>query len=133
MKIRVVLKRICLFALLLILVSCATERTNLVKTEQVSLDVAAAKGITVLDADVYQDGDKLIVEGRVRSMHDGHIDITIVGPDGKIIKQARSYYRTRAMTFGPKGIPQMFAHEANFEEIFHIILPEKSTVRLEFH
>jgi hypothetical protein len=100
MKIEVIIKRICLLASFLVLASCATDRINLVKTGQITLDVVAAKGITVLDADVYQDGDKLFVEGRVKSKQYGYVDITIVGPDSKIIGQTRSYYIPRMTARG---------------------------------
>jgi hypothetical protein len=119
-------KRICLLALFLALTSCASGRINLVKTGQVSMDVVAVKSVTVLDADVYQDGDKLIVEGRVKSKQYGYVDITIVGPDSKIIDQARSYYIPRMTARG-------FARYGDFEDVFHIVPPKGSAVQLAFH
>lgn len=126
-------KRMCLWALLLGLASCATGRINLVKTGQVSLDFNAVKSVTVLDADVYQDGDKLIIEGLVKSKNGGYVYITVVGPDGTVIKQTSSNYKTKMMAFGPRSTFRMFAHEAYFEEVIHRVPPRGSAVRLEFH
>ena len=139
MKIRVVFKIICLWALLLVLASCATGRINLVETGRVSLDVVAAQGISVAEAKVYQDGDKLVVEGRVESRYDiqdlrnGQVDITIIGPDGKVIRQLSAPYKTKMLTFGPKGLSRMAARQAYFEQAIPVSLPEGSSVRLEFH
>jgi hypothetical protein len=139
MKIKAAFKRICVLASLIVLARCASERINLVETGMVSLEIVAAKGISVQDADVYQDGDNLVIKGRITSIEDidylknRNVDITILGPGGRVIRQASSRYMTKMLTFGPKDLSRTAAREAYFEEIIHVAIPEASTVRLEFH
>jgi hypothetical protein len=80
---------------------CATTRINLVKKGDVTIHLVPTKNVSVKTLHVYQNGDDVQTSGIVTRDHffrrpeSGHVDITVYGPDGTIIRNLTTSYTPR--------------------------------------
>ncbi len=125
---------VALAIVLIALSSCTSSRTNLVKNEMVSVELLPSKGnARIFKVYIYQEGDKLVVSGRVRRFFKnrptsrGHVDIAVLSPKGEVIGKASTSYI-------PRIIRREGQHRASyFTARFSVIPPKASTVRLSYH
>ena len=108
------------------------ERVNLVSNGTVTLERVPTKGLYVSSAEVFQKGEDVIVSGRVtcrnrnQSSVMGHIDITLLSSDGKVIKQTYSSH-------APKRIPNTRNMSASFTKSLGVMPPKNSIIRVKYH
>jgi hypothetical protein len=116
----------------LLMTNCVSRRIDLVRTGTVLIEYVPSPKIYVSEAYVYQDGNRLVVSGKVKRRHasaissSGHVDITILSPEGLIIKKASTL-------FLPRIIPRKGAQESLFTARFSVIPPQGSKIRVAFH
>ena len=104
MKANICLSILSLCALTGFMSGCATTNVDLVKTGVVTVTPLSSKNNRVQSANVYTSNGNLIVSGRVKNTPPfgasklGHVDITIINPDGSILTRttAPSRHRHRA-------------------------------------
>ena len=70
----------------------ASDRIDLVKEGVVLVEYIPSKGIYVSKAYIYQDGDELVISGKVRRPYGsfavtGHVDIEMLDPEGTTFKK----------------------------------------------
>lgn len=110
--------------------SYASERLNLVDTRVVDVEKAQNNGVRFTKTFVYQEGDELIITGKLkRSGHhyigSGFVNISIVGPDGNINKQLFT-------TLTPGYIRKNPTRGARFTVRLPFTPPHGSKVRLSY-
>jgi len=113
--------------------ACASNRANLLKDGKVKLECIPSKSYYISHVDVYQNDDKLVLHGNVkRRCHSdtetGHVDITIVTPEGEILEQISTLYK-------PRIIPtrKMHRRTSYFNVCLSTIPPTGSIVRVVYH
>lgn len=80
---------------------CASNRINLVDNGTVTVERINSQGAYVSSVYVYQDGDYLVISGRVKQLYStvvtdrGHVDITMLNPYGTTLKQVSKRYNPR--------------------------------------
>jgi hypothetical protein len=100
---------------------CTPPGENLVTRGQVLVDKQSSGSVRISRADVYQDGENLVVDGSLynsglhRQRSKGHTDIAVLSPDGTMLAQksfrdswqshshGRTYFTTRMPLTPPKG------------------------------
>ena len=92
MRIRTAILALLSAPIALAATGCSLTRNNLFANGTLSLERVHTEGITVIDAQAYSENDTLIVSGHVvrrdfRTPSRGHIDITVVSPDGKVLER----------------------------------------------
>ena len=122
-------------ALVLVAASgCVTRGTNLTATGKVSVKVEPAEKVRVAWSEVWQDGDETIIKGRLirrgSSLYPltGHVDVSVMAPDGTVIKEATSQQigvRRTTPGKGPKLTP--------FKLAMNFTPPQDSQVVIAFH
>ena len=115
---------------LAVISSCSISRVNLIEQGQAKLVVVPSKTHALEKNILYQDGDELIVYGKVKHrtefcMRQGHVDLVIIGPDGTIIKKA-------SLPYVDRGQHRKGWSGAHFRLRLPYKLPPHSTVRLAF-
>jgi hypothetical protein len=113
--------------------ACATSGSNLVKTGAVNLEIipSTSRNIFISKANIYFDDGDTVITGRVKRKSTvyesgGHVDIAVVGPEGKVIEHISTGYV-------PNIIRRKGARESHFTVRLPIDLPEKSIVRVGYH
>jgi hypothetical protein len=123
---------VLIFCLVTIVMSTyASNQVNLVENGTASLEFVPSKGIYVSKAYVYQDGDDLVITGKVKRHSGslsvtGHVDIVILDPKGTTLKKV-------AVSHVPRIVRRQGASDASFSARLPIIPPKGATVRLGFH
>jgi hypothetical protein len=124
----------CLCLAMIVLAGCASSKVNLVDTERVTIErMASEGGVRIENVYVYQEGNELLVSGRVkrrgtgRVIPRGHVDIAILSPEGNVIEKASTSYV-------PTTIRRKLSHRgSHFNARFSVVPPEGSTVRVSYH
>lgn len=109
---------------------CASAKTNLEETGQITIERVPTKGTYVSEANVYQDGDELVITGKVKNKHthnrrEGYVEIKILDPDGKVIESVNSQYF-------PRNIRKKGKRESSFTVKLSLIPPKGSVIRLTY-
>jgi len=127
-----------LFVLMIVSISmtglgCASNRVNLIKKGTVTLERIPSKGYYVSHVDVYQNDNELVLHGNVkRRTHSntvtGHVDITIVSPDGEILGEISTSYRPRIIL--RRRLRKCTSY---FTVSLSIVPPKGSIVRVAYH
>lgn len=112
-----------------------SSKANLLDKEKVSVErVPSKKKAYVTSSYAFQEGEELVVSGKVRLRRNvalssqGHIDIAIFSPEGKVIKKASVFYIPRSYLrngFRPT--------KSSFVARFPLIPPRGSVVRVAYH
>ncbi len=126
-----ILLLLAIFIACIAITGCTTSRVNLAERGIVSIERVPTKHIYVSAAYVYQDGDELVISGRVKHKHAhrtsrGHVDIIILGPEGEILKEV-------TISYVPRIIRRKGSREAHFNVRLPFIPLKGSTVHVAFH
>ncbi len=123
----------------LVLSACSLPQLDFAAGDRVSLDysppgysivLAPMTSVAVSTAQTYQDGESIVVSGRVKRMHEiqlpGHVDLAICTPDGTLVAQET------------KRIPNLASKRGGVQEWpfrFQLPLtpPEGAIIRLQYH
>jgi hypothetical protein len=101
-----------------------------VKSGSVSIESVDSQRTKVYQTNARQDGSDLVVTGRLRRrgtqaiVGGGHVDITVVGPDGKVIAEGSTWYSPSRITRG---------RSATFTKRFPAMAPEGSVIHVVHH
>jgi len=114
---------------------CAPNRVNLVDTGTVSIETVPSKEIYISEVRINQDGNELVLTGRVKRRHlapvgFGHVDVAIISPEGKSLEQVSTYYNPRII---PRKRGHRRLHGSGFEVRLPVIPPAGSTIRVAYH
>ena len=96
MRYGVVTAAFCVAAVLAAVSGCGRQGRDLTATGQVVVEPVASETVRWAWAEVWQEGEEVVVEGRLarRGCSScpvlGHVDVTILDADGKVIRQASS-------------------------------------------
>ncbi len=109
----------------------ASDRVNLVKEGVAFVEYVPSKGVYVSKTYVYQDGDELVISGKVRRPYGsfavaGHVDIEMLDPEGTTFKKTIA-------THIPRIVRRKGPRDASFTVRLPIILPKGATVRVGYH
>ncbi|MHC4529770.1 MAG: hypothetical protein ACYS29_18010, partial [Planctomycetota bacterium] len=81
----------------------------------------------------YQDGDSLVVYGKVKRGPDlccddarGHVDIAVLDSDGAVLETVSTYYR-------PRNIPKSRTRSSSFKTRLPIVPPQGATIHAAYH
>jgi len=116
----------------IVMSACASKQVNLLENGIVSFKYVPSKNIYVSKAYAYQDGNKLVISGKVKHRSGtsytvgGHVDITVRNPDGAILKQVGT-------TYVPRIIRRKGAQESSFTVRLPIIPPQGTAIHLGYH
>ena len=111
---------------------CQSHVVDLVETGAVSMKVHKTEPLHVVDARVAQFPEEVLVAGHVgfrrgrAGVSAGHVDIAVVGADGRTIAR-------RDVDYYPKIIRRKGKRQSRFTCRFPGTLPEGSTVHLRHH
>jgi hypothetical protein len=117
-----------------ILVSgCATSSVNYTGETSVLFERVPSEDALVSEVHSYEDGDELVVFGRVKRAVDnccdaarGHVDIAVVGPDGFVLD-------TVSVSFSPRNIPKVRSRSSRFVTRLPYTVPDGITLRVAYH
>lgn len=117
-----------------IIYGCAQLSPRLAGTDTISVESSSPIYVQIIPTSVIQEGDELVIEGWVNRRSSsrskyiplGHIDITLYGPDGVIIREAFVGYT-------PRRIPRKYMLRSHFAVRLSVKPPPGSLVRLTFH
>ncbi len=127
-----------LFAVMIISVSVtgwayASHCGNLLKDGTLTLEHASSEGYYISKVHVNQVDDGIEISGKVKrrsyaGIGGGHIDITIINPEGEVLKELSTHY-------SPRVIPMRRVHtrESGFEVNLSMIPPKGSKIRVALH
>ncbi len=113
----------------------ATAKTDI--TDQLTIKrVPFGNNISIASVKVSQDGDTLIVSGKLKlnkhslKKFDGHVDVTIISPEGKSIISTSLNYSPRVRSI--KSLRKLY-RKTTFKACFSEKLRKGSTVRVALH
>ena len=113
---------------------CATRKMSPVRGGAAfSVDVIDAAKVRISQVNVDWDGENIVVSGKMRRRHNalpvgfmGHVDITIVAPNGGTLKKVGAKYY-------PSRIPRKRSGGSNFEVSVPMQPSPGITIRVSFH
>ena len=133
MKLATLYITMSLIGVVLFISSCATQKVNLVDEGIITVEPKRSKKVIIDRVKVYQDNENAVISGRVRrqsrlpSFINGHVDVTILKPDGAQLKKAAAYYYPRQIQNRRAGGGSSFKVRIPFELI------RGSKVRVDYH
>jgi len=105
------INRHAVFAIILLTVAVVTYgcAVNLVGNGTVLLEIAPSKDIHISKVYIFQDGNEMVISGEVKRsvINQGYVDITVLAPDGTIIKQV-------SVSDRPVSLRKMMNGESSF-------------------
>ncbi len=111
---------------------CATSNVNPNETSAL-FERMPSKGVIVNNVRAYEDGDELVIYGKVKRTSNnccdttrGHVDIAVVAPDGPILDIVSVLYT-------PRDIPRVRSRTSRFTARLPYTLPEDITLRITYH
>lgn len=121
-------------AMVIILVSgCATDGISHTNQLLVPFELVPSEDVYISRAYAYEDGDELVVYGKVkRSAQNccdparGHVDIAVLGPEGTVLYVTSTLY-------SPRNIPKVRSRTSRFTVRLPYTLPEGETIRIAYH
>ena len=122
-----------IIVLAMVLSGCASSPINLVDKGTVFIERVPSRGVYFSRVYVKQDGTELMITGRLKRrsaspVGTGHIDIAIVGPEGKLLERISTSYIPKILS-AKRG-----KHRGSrFKVRMTGALPEGSKVRLAYH
>lgn len=127
---------ICLGLAFVALGGCGNHKVNLIKKGVVHLEIsekerASIKRAQVFHAEVYQEGNDLIVSGEIKrrsrfSNFKGHADVMILSPEGDLTKEV-------SVPYYPRQIPENAPHTSSFSLRLSLVVPDGTTIRVRYH
>ncbi len=121
------------FVLTVVLSGCASGHVHLVDGGTVFIERVPAKKVYFSRVYVNQDGNELVIAGRLKQRYrshvgSGHVDIAILNPAGEILGKGSAFYVP-----GILSAKRSRHRGSRFEVRLPVVPPEGSKVRLEFH
>ncbi|VAV85130.1 hypothetical protein MNBD_DELTA01-225 [hydrothermal vent metagenome] len=117
---------------LLGLSGCAGSRMNLAEGRALSIESVPSPGIYFHGVHAHQKGGELAISGEIKRRRTssvtggGHLDIAVVGPDGKVVEYVSTIYVPRVLS--------RRSHRGSYFEVrFSVVPPERSVIRLVLH
>ncbi len=111
----------------------ASHCVDLLKDGTFKLEPVPSKGYYLSNVQAHQVDNGLEITGKVKrrshaGLGGGHVDITIVSPEGKLLEKHSTFY-------SPRIIPmrRMHMRESGFEVRLPKIPPDGSTIRIAHH
>ncbi len=114
------------------LAGCLYGKPDLTRDGTVQLRTEPSKNVVLTGISARQEDGNLVVSGSVRrrglvsAVLTGHVDLTLVGPDGKPIQEVATGYT-------PSNIPQRGPRQTHFTARFGAVPVEGTTIRLRHH
>ena len=131
-------KRLKILIILIVIsisgLSCATtNRIDLLKNNNLQLETISSKGIKISRVYVYKEIEGIRISGMVKnkgvmSVSFGHVDISIIDPEGKTLKELSTDYIPRIL-FNRRRHP----HGSDFNVSIPFIPPNGSKVLVTYH
>ncbi len=122
-----------------VLGGCARDRTDLVRSGYLSVEPTLTKALSHAP-EVYEQDGSLVVSGKLDSdeaTRGGHIDVSVVAPDGTIAYDATADYRKPSAYrhVGPRGRPRGARSSADSYATYSVrfpwLPPKGSVVRVQ--
>lgn len=112
---------------------CATVRTNDKREASVLFARVQSAEVLVSEVHAYQDGDALVVYGKVKrtaancceAAH-GHLDMAVMTPDGSVLDAV-------SLVYSPRNIPKVRTRSSRFVTRLPYAVPAGTTLRLAYH
>jgi hypothetical protein len=112
---------------------CASTTVNLLKNKTVELEKISYRGVRILRVFVQEENGSTKISGIIKNtssipINFGHVDISIISPEGTILKEASTQYI-------PKTLKKRKRHSdgSRFYTNLQFVPPEGSKVRIAFH
>ena len=112
---------------------CATSNVNYTNEASVLFERMPSEDVLISDVHAYEDGDELVIYGKVKRAADnccdaarGHVDIAIVAPDGLVIDVINVLY-------SPRNIPKVRSRTSRFMTRLPYTPGEDITLRITYH
>ena len=126
---------VSLVTTVMVLSGCATRSANLVKAGKVKLELVPSSGNYVSRVEVEQDGDELVITGTVKRRNfsgigGGHVDVSLISPEGEILEQVSTYYTPRIISRKPGSSRHRGSH---FEVRLPTVPPAGSRICVGYH
>lgn len=95
--------------------------------------ISHAEDVFIYKADIYEDGDELVIRGQVKRGYRnccesarGHIDIALLAPDGFVIDAF-------SILYSPHNIPKRGSRSSRFKVQRPYLPPDGLTIRIAYH
>ena len=112
---------------------CATSNLNYKNEASVVFECMPSEDALISDVHAFEDGDELVILGKVKRAADnccdavrGHVDIAIVAPDGFVLDAGSFLY-------SPRNIPKVRSRSSHFKAVLPYIVPEDFVLRITHH
>jgi len=126
-----VLVRFVIFSI--VVCGCGEVQTADISSVAVSHENLPLEDIQVFNVDCRQDGEELVVSGRVRRSCNfccddvrGHVDLVLLDAEGAVLGSASAFYR-------PRSIPKSGSRYSSFSTRLKMTLPEGAVIRTAYH
>lgn len=138
MRVTIIRISICITGLSLILVpvifsGCSVGNSGYSKESAVLFERIPEKNVSISDVHAYEDGNTLVILGKVKrsagnccDTTKGHIDIALVAGDGTILDLT-------SVSYSPRNIPKTGTRSSHFTARLPYTLPEDVHLRLRYH
>lgn len=120
-------------AVALAISGCATVNTNNRHEASVQFERMPSADVLVSEVHAYEDGDTLVVYGKVKRTAAnccdavrGHLDMVVVGPDGSVLDAV-------SLVYNPRNIPKVRTRSSRFTTRLPYTVPAGATLRLAYH
>ena len=112
---------------------CATNNVNYTNEAPVLFERVPSEDVLISDVHAYEDGDELVIYGKVKRAANnccdaarGHVDIAVIAPDGLVIDLVNVLY-------SPRNIPKVRSRTSRFITRLPYTPPEDITLRITYH
>ncbi len=112
---------------------CTTSNVNYPNETSILFERMPSRGVIVSNVRAYEDGDELVIYGKVKRTFNnccdatrGHIDIAVVAPDGLVLDMV-------SVLYSPRDIPRVRSRTSRFTARLPYTLPEGITLRITYH
>jgi len=127
------LRKITLVIAAVFVSGCTISNVNYTNEVSVLFECVPSKNVIVNDVHAYEEGDELVIYGKVKRTVDnccdasrGHVDIAIVAPDGLVLDMI-------SVPYSPHNIPKVRSRTSRFITRLPYTLPEGITLRIIYH
>ena len=124
---------VCFAVLSAAVTGCSEVQTANLSSMEVSHENLPLQDIQVMNLDCRQDGEELVVSGRVRRSCNfcyddvrGHVDIVLLDSEGAVLGSVSAFYHPRSI---PKGGPRY----SSFSTKLKTAVPEGAVIRTAYH
>ena len=112
---------------------CASSTISYEKNVSVQFERVSSEDAHISEAHAYEDGDELVIYGKVkRAVNNccdaarGYVDIAVIGPGGFILDVIHTLY-------SPRNIPKSRSRSSHFTTRLPYTPPDGVTIRITHH